>query len=39
MEIDFERFEEYLARKDKRNTYYRPLTSLPADKPRNVSDF
>lgn len=30
MEIDFEKFEDYLSKKDKKNPFYRPLTSLPA---------
>jgi hypothetical protein len=37
MEIDFQKFEDYLIRKDKKNPDYRPLTSAPYSRPRNIS--
>lgn len=37
MEIDFHKFENYLIKKDKKNPDYRPLTSLPYNRPRNMS--
>lgn len=37
MEIDFKRFEEFLTKKDKKNPYYRPLTSLPCHRQKNLS--